>query len=625
MKRKQTKYVLLDIFDTIVSRKVQPEYVKKIWSNNIVKMFKLDITAVELYELRNKIEIKLGSEALNSGHDCEIRYKDIIKEIYDNVTCNDSFDEFLETCTKEEIDIESNVLYVNDDVLDLIKEYKNNKKKLYCVSDMYLSKNMIIELLKKLDIDNYFEDVFVSSEYLCNKRSGLLYDIVLKEIKARPEECLMIGDSKEKDYDMPKAKGMEGILLDRNDKYEYYDNFISHNNPEIVANELRKLRTYNNYNFNNMIFSLYNFIDKLYFKLKKEKYDEVFFLAREGEFLKKLFDYYVCNSYNEKIKSHYLYVSRKSTYLPSLKKIEEEDFLFLLNQYSYVTIREFIKSLNFSDEDIKLIEDDLKDLYDFDTKIGWFMDSKQFKKIKDSKVFRKIYEKNRSNQNELFKKYINQFTKSKRIMIVDIGWNGSIQDNIQNILGKEYEVSGCYFGLCLRNRQYTGKKTGLVFSNDPSESKEYRLYFENRTLYEMMCGASHGSANKYTINKNGKVETLLFSKKEEEDMFKNIVQPAQVEMFDIFERITRSLCNKYYDNTIIEKIFNEIQFNLLYKPSKEQLEFFDKMYHYENFGVFEFTTFTNKKKLGFKKYVNEHIKFFRRRYKTNRRRFKRFI
>jgi predicted HAD superfamily hydrolase len=195
MKRKQTKYVLLDIFDTIVSRRVQPEYVKKIWSNNIVKMFKLDITAVELYELRNKIEIKLGSEALNSGHDCEIRYKDIIKEIYDNVTCNDSFDEFLETCTKEEIDIESNVLYVNDDVLDLIKEYKNNKKKLYCVSDMYLSKNMIIEILKKLDIDNYFEDVFVSSEYLCNKRSGLLYDIVLKEIKARPEECLMIGDS----------------------------------------------------------------------------------------------------------------------------------------------------------------------------------------------------------------------------------------------------------------------------------------------------------------------------------------------------------------------------------------------------------------------------------------------
>ena len=33
--KKQHKYLFFDIFDTILSRKVEPEYVKKIWSNYI--------------------------------------------------------------------------------------------------------------------------------------------------------------------------------------------------------------------------------------------------------------------------------------------------------------------------------------------------------------------------------------------------------------------------------------------------------------------------------------------------------------------------------------------------------------------------------------------------------------
>ena len=612
MKKKKINNIFYDIFDTIVSRNVHPEYVKKIWANNIVKIYELDITAIELYTLRSKVEQNLGIEALNSGFDCEIIYEDIIKKVYDLVSVDESFDAFLEMSINEEVLIESNVLYVNDDILQEIKKYKAEGSNIYCISDMYLTKNMIQSIFKNLKIDDYFNDIFVSSEYKFNKKSGKLYDVVLETLNLSPNDCLMIGDNKEKDYDIPREKGFNSIFVNREEKYNYYEKFSLENNPKSVIKELSSLSTVDNENFNNMIFSLYNFIDKLYFKLKKEKFKEVFFLSREGEYLKKLFDYYVESSFNEKIISHYLYVSRKSTYLPSLKKLNEENFDYLLKQYSYVTAREFLKSLNFSKEDIKSIEDDLKDIFDFDTKISWNKDSIYLKTLKRSKIFQDIYERNRFSQNELFKKYIKQHTDNKRLMIVDIGWNGSIQDNIQNILGDDYEVSGCYFGLCLRNKIYSGRKYGLIFSNDPIEDKQYRLYYENRTLYEIMCGASHGSANKYALN-NNKVETLLFSKKEEQEIFNNVVNPAQIKMFDTFTKITNILCNKYYDNKEVEKIFNKIQFNLLYNPTKEQLEFFDKIYHYENFGVFEFTTFNNKNKIGFKRKLKEDAKFFIRR------------
>lgn len=604
------KNVFYDIFDTIVSRTVQPEYVKKIWSTNIVKIFNLNISSVELYCLRNKIEIDLCNKSISKGHDGENTYYDTIKEIFNKVKVGCDFTNFLEICTNEEISIESSVLYVNEDILKSIKEYKKKKCKIYCLSDMYLSKQMVIEIFNNLGIAKYFNDIFVSCEYLKNKVSGRLYDVVLKQLKIKPESCLMIGDNKAKDYDMPISKGINAQHIDRSDKNNYYEEFMKNNSPEIVKKNLIELSKTNNENFNNMIYSLYNFIDRLYYKLIREEYNEVFFLAREGEYLKKLFDYYVDNNYGKKIKSHYLYVSRKATYLPSLKSLNEEDFSFLLDQYSYITIREFLSSLNFDKEEIKMIENDLIELFDIDKKIGWFKDSLELKVLKKSQVFKDIYETKRIEQNTLFKKYVKQHSNNKRIMIVDIGWNGSIQDNIQNILGKEYEVSGCYFGLCLRNQKYAGRKYGLVFANYPYQDKQYPLYFENRTIYEIMCGASHGSANKYILNNDKKVEVSLFSKKEEQAIYKNIVKPTQDKMFETYKRINEILCNKYYDNIEINKIYNKIQYNLLYKPTKEQLNFFDKIYHYENFGVFEFTTFNNSKKVGIKKIIKEHVKFF---------------
>ena len=609
MKDTNVTNIFYDIFDTVVSRTVQPEYVKKMWSNNIVKIFNLDVTSCQLYQTRFDVEVELGEEAKANGHDCEIKYNDIIKRIFEKLSLDIDYDLFLEKCINEEIIIESHVLFVNQDILKGIKEYKKNKCKIYCVSDMYLTKKMITTIFKNLEIDSYFDDIFVSSEFLINKRSGKLYDLVLDKLKLKPSECIMIGDNKDKDCDVPISKGMNAKFIDRTKQYQKYEEFIAKNTPEQVEERLIELSKIDNENFNNIIFSLYNFIDKLYFKLKEYNYDEVFFLAREGEYLKKLFDYYVKNICNDNIKSHYLYVSRKSTYLPSLTPLKEEDFSFLLDQYSYVTVREFLSSLNLSKEDIHLIEEDLKDLFSFDNKIGWFKDSMELKILKRSEVFERLYEKARKEQNQLFKKYIKQHSNSKRIMIVDVGWNGSIQDNIQNILGDDYQVSGCYFGLCLRNMKYAGKKYGLIFSNYPYENKQYRLYFENRTIYEIICGASHGSANKYSLKKDGQVEVLLFSKKEEQEIYKNVVKPAQDKMFEKFKLITETLCNKYYDNKNVDKIFNKIQFDMLYNPSKEQLDFFDKIYHYENFGVFEFTTFNNKSKVGLKKHIREDVKF----------------
>lgn len=633
---KKYKNIFFDIFDTIVSRTVQPEYTKKIWANHVIKRCNLNISMIELYTKRNKLEASLGEKNANNGHDWEFRYIDLLNELYDELDMTLPKDEFIKIATDIEIDIESHVQRVDDEVLKEIKKVKKEGKKIYCISDMYLSKEMITEIFNNLEIMEYFDDVFISCEYLKNKKSGELYSIVLKKLKAKPEECIMIGDNEHSDFTMPKEKGMSAIHLDRNKSYKKYEKFEKDNNPEILLSKFRELLKTNTDNFEHTIFSLYMFTEKLYYKLLNDNLDEVFFLSREGEYLKKLFDEYQSHIYGKKIKTNYLLVSRKATYLPSLKPLEQEDFASLLQQYVYINIKEFLGSLNFTKEDIKdildsysedckkiiktakLNENETKEMNalidkNYDQKIIYLYESKILKYLKKNSKFMEIYENNRVEQNKLFKKYIKSMTKEKRICVVDIGWNGSIQDNIANILGNDYEVTGYLFGLVTRKDPEKiakeNNKHGLIFTNVPTFSNNFELFVENRTIFEVLLGASHGSANKY-VEKNGKVEVLTFEKKEERDIYVNVISKIQDKMMEIFVELSKLFANGYYDNQKLEKEINLEHFNMVFYPTKEQLNFFNKIYHYENFGVFEFTEFKLKKKLSFKYYLKENLKYF---------------
>ena len=84
-------------------------------------------------------------------------------------------------------------------------------------------------------------------------------------------------------------------------------------------------------------------------------------------------------------------------------------------------------------------------------------------------------------------------------------------------------------------------------------------------------------------------------------------------MFTTYNELLELFVNGYYDDKKVEKNINKIHFNMVFKPTKDQLQFFNKIYHYENFGVFEFSEFKAKKKLSFKYYIKENIKYFVRR------------
>lgn len=597
-----------DIFDTIISRKVHPEYVKKVWCGKIIKLYNLNLSMESLYKLRNEAEIACGTKNCNLGKDFEYTYEEIINYLYAKIKINGSKKDFYENCINIEINEEIKVLYVNEDVLELIKRIYNKKKNIICISDMYLSKDNIKTIFKNLNIEKYFNDYFISCEYLENKSSGNLYKQVINKLNIAPNKMIMIGDNFEKDYQSALNLEINSFHINRDNKFNEYKEYLKKHDGQEIIREYDNLEKCNNNKFQHTIFSLYLFIEKLYYRLKCDKVNKVTFLSREGEYLKKLFDYYKNYIGDETLETSYLIVSRKSTYLPSLQSAGKENFSYLLNQYSWISPLEFLKSINIEENDIELLIKEIPKL-DFNKSYGNLQNSKEFKLLINNNKFKKIFEKTRSEQTKNFKNYFHNIIKERDVAIVDIGWHGSMQDNLKKIFKNEFNFTGYYFGVINRNFKYEKSKKAIMMSNVPYPTSNFYLYDQNKTLYEFILGASHGSADHYKLIK-GNYEVVTYRKEEEKNLYDNTVKPIQDEMFETFKKLCELLSSSFYDNILIEQKINYTHFQNIFSPSKEQVEFFNSIFHYDNYGVFKLTKLSNQKKLNFISYIKENVLFF---------------
>lgn len=603
--------IAFDIFDTIVTRDVNPEYVKKIWSKEMAN--KLNISGKEdlIYKLRSQLEYEICHKNESLGYDLEFKFEEMLENLYRDLKSylNINKEVFIHIGVRLEIETELRVQSVDEVWLDFVKKAREKEIRIICISDFYLSSENISEIFKSHDILKYIDKVYTSSDFLLTKRSGRLYKNILESEHIESEKILMVGDNKHSDYNKALEAKMNAYHINRIEQHNFYkqhdlDTKIKKDIVIKVENLFNvKKQTY----FDNAAYSLYSFIDLLYSKLLNENVKNIFFLSREGEFLKILFDEYrKSQNYkgNQFIKSHYLIVSRKSTFLPSLKELGEENFENLFRQYRKISVYDFLSSLNFEEKIIYKFAQKL----DIDTKNKEedFPTSQVFNKLKSDTEFISYYNEIRIEQNLNFKKYIKQYNidiEEEGLNIVDVGWKGTIQDNIFNIFNGKIKINGYYTGLISSGSiNEMNLKNGVLFNNIEGKSLYFDVFNENRALFEMLLAASHGSANGYK-EEDGVIIALTHEEKEEKYLYENTIKGIQSNIFLKFKEIL----NLYSKTTITYneygKLFAKKHAEMVFYPTNKEIEFFRKMYHFENFGVFEFTTF-NKSKIDTKERLN---------------------
>lgn len=488
---KNVEFFFTDFFATLVYREKEEDLIQFEWAKCISEKIFFSVSAKELYEQRKKSI----QNVLSYTNTEEVDYRRVINDIYirfHNRISDIDQEQFYELCLNTEVELESGNLILNKELYDILIALKEHGCVLGIISDYMLPSKATKKYLSDLGISELFKYIFVSSDYGVRKSSGKLYQKVLQVCDS---DCckFMIGDNKKSDYDEAIKNGFKAY---------YYNNPIIEKKYD-ASKELLKLIKMNKVNaFSNYAFLFYGFIDRLYKRLIQEGFHTVNFMSREGYYLKELFEIYQENK-SEKININYVYVSRKSTLLASIYQGNKKfDYSSLFYSYKKLDLFSFLINLGFTCDEIEYILADCP--YEKNKLINNFQESQEFNWIKNNESFIKKIDEKSKFANKVFKQYIIQHLDKddNKIAFVDIGWKGTIQDNISKVLGKEYRVFGFYCGLenVTLQESFINVKEGLMFSCIPQNSKYYSALDFETYLIEQLLAAPHGSTKGYMIN-----------------------------------------------------------------------------------------------------------------------------
>ncbi len=214
--------------------------------------------------------------------------------------------------------------------------------------------------------------------------------------------------------------------------------------------------------------------------------------------------------------------------------------------------------------------------------------SRAFHLLRNHPEFVAYYETTRIQQKQNFLSYfkqLNPMTDDAPIHLFDVGWKGTMQDNLAKLFPKR-TILGFYIGLLGPGSSSTNPyKTGLLFDYRHI-NKTYRTFEENLALFEILLNAEHGSVIRYTPHENF-VE--LEPDANEQRMFKCYIQPMQEKILQNFNQILPLFDKHELSIKSIASYSIQQHRRAIYSPHKQELQWFQQIEHFENFGLFTYT------------------------------------
>lgn len=518
--------VSFDIFDTLVFRNVaKPLDIFRIVENIVKKEYNFDDFT------RKRIEAE--SNARKIAKNGEASYDEIYAQLKNEI----KDENIIKNIKKCEKDIEERFIVQNPFMKKIFDYCVEKNKKIILISDMYLDVSFIKKLLKKCGYsDNY--KIYVSCESRKNKGSSELFKFVQNKEKLNFGKWIHIGDNYNSDYAVPKSLGMEAFNYKNVDSYENveYDSVFESiiigtiNNFLYNGNEISYWDKFGIKYLTPLYIGFTNWIYQMTYKC-----DNIYFLARDGYIVKKIFELFPNDKYIK-----YLYVSRNSTQIPVVLSGNSEDKIkFILSSIEgHITLKKLFNNCKL--ETKKEYEKIIK-LYGFDSFDNEIKDRQRYDALKCVCAVLNDAEDKIKADKELVKKYLEQegLNNFDTINVIDIGWGGSIQASIQKILNKK--VRGYYLGTINRgDYDFNLNSFGYLFDQD-NDIYDKSMIFSQVMMYELIFSAPHGSVNRYE-EEDGKIVPVL----KKQDDYSEIVDKFQKASLEVIEEIMKYY--EYYDN-----------------------------------------------------------------------------
>lgn len=495
-KVKNYKIVSFDIFDTLLKRKVNdPE--------DIFQLMQLEIkNKVPNFKERRK-DAEKRARLINSPREITL------DDIYNNFPGLPEIQKY--SLKNLELKFEKQALVPNKPIVDLFNKCIQTNKKVFIISDMYLPLSFIKSTLEELGISGYTK-IYLSSDKHLTKRSGLLFDLYLKENSLKAQDCIHIGDSWKSDYKNPKSRNIVTIHIPKNINCstksklndQYLDNFIYLNTINKGIND-----PYYEFGYKKFGPFLWGYVKWLHWNFKKNNIKKVFFFSRDGYIMKKAYDS-IYQDGKGNIKDSYLEVSRRSLRVPILwLNSSFENYINMISPSKLITIQSFFDGAGLDIEKYKK----LLSKYGFTEQSSFdrnnILNNNQLRKLY-LEIHPAIIKKSKSEY-ELLQKYLKQQEVNGKFAMVDIGWGGSMERYLTqtlNTLNIPHEIYGYYIGVAdyyTKNvKEFPLRMKGYLFDfKNDNDATDKRSSFVG--LFESLFLEQDGSVENYRYDNNGKI------------------------------------------------------------------------------------------------------------------------
>lgn len=402
-------------------------------------------------------------------------------------------------------------------------------KRVVLASDMFLPRATVESMLRANGI-NIWHALYLSSDTGLRKDSGDTYRHILEQELAAPDSVLMIGDSEHSDLQIPMDLGfrcahvlrpvdlarsrpqLNALIestLDRSDLHAELtlgiivrDNFaplsFPHFDPEAFA-----LPSAYSIGYSILGPLVLSFVQWLAKKATEDHIERLYFLSREGQFLKTVYDHWTSHQPSATASSRYLVLSRRAITVPAIhcradiEKIAKKPHFpntaesFLFERFGLEPDAGLIKKLKKhwpKDKPVTVQDGDI-------TQIRPLLRALE----------KSIYAQSRRERPGLLR-YLEQMGLNQPVKsaVVDIGYSATIQEHLNRLLGRE--IHGYYMatdtGAAKVSASHGVSALGcFVHCAEPTPEAHaiYRLSFH----LEKLLSADDGQIVRYRLENNG--------------------------------------------------------------------------------------------------------------------------
>ncbi|WP_100154008.1 HAD-IA family hydrolase [Snodgrassella alvi] len=561
---KEIKIIAFDIFDTLLVRPLlNPEHTKK-----IVTMSLDDESKHAFKKYRSIAEVQARNK---KGKDVSIN------EIYKQFGILSSLSEDkIKKIQKIEEKTEFSSVIARNDVVEMMEFAKYLGKKVILISDMFLSRPIIEKMLFQNDI-NKWDELYLSSEIGLRKDNGKLYEYMLDKENANGTEVIMVGDNERSDLQLPADNfGIKCLHLLRACDLAYnlpeYSKILDHEliksdiNNELTAGLLIRKNLNSVFSFKNKseilkLFSSdpyklgYNlvgpvvsaFCQWLIEQAKVDKIDKLYFLAREGKFIKQVYDLW-SSIQTDSPESNYLQLSRRCVTVPDITLTEDIRAIAEKNYFGNDIQNYFTERFGLNLDSEKWAEIYRKNLWVKDEKLT--IKNKNIEKILPLLEFLQAdIMREAKTEKQALMIYLEEvgLLSNNSCAVVDIGYSGTIQRALNKLLKKP--IHGYYFATIVSSIEGLAnnvKIKGCYVNNGNDLFCDSKIYSHSFEL-EKLLSANDSQIIKYVIDENNKLNKIFKSLSDRElasQSTRNLLQKGAIEFVQDAIGIRK---NMYFD------------------------------------------------------------------------------